>query len=42
VPAQGAEGYVLRIGRTADAATQSVTAVAEMLAAPTRCAPAKR
>ena len=30
VPAQGAEGFVLRIGRTADAATQSVTAVAEM------------
>jgi multidrug efflux pump subunit AcrA (membrane-fusion protein) len=30
VPAQGAEGYVLRIGRTADAATQSVTAIAEM------------
>lgn len=30
VPAQGAEGYVLRIGRTADAATQSVTAVAEI------------
>jgi multidrug efflux pump subunit AcrA (membrane-fusion protein) len=31
VPAQGAEGYVLRVGRTADVATQSVTAVAEML-----------
>jgi membrane fusion protein, heavy metal efflux system len=30
VPAQGAEGFVLRIGRTADATTQSVTAVAEM------------
>lgn len=30
VPAQGSEGFVLRIGRTADAATQSVTAVAEM------------
>lgn len=30
VPAQGAEGFVLRVGRTADAATQSVTAVAEM------------
>ena len=30
VPAQGAEGFVLRIGRTADTATQSVTAVAEM------------
>lgn len=30
VPAQGAEGFVLRIGRTADNTTQSVTAVAEM------------
>lgn len=30
VPAQGAEGYVLRLGRTADSATQSVTAVAEV------------
>lgn len=30
VPAQGAEGFVLRIGRTADASTQSVTAVAEI------------
>lgn len=30
VPAQGAEGYVLRVGRTADGATQSVTAVAEV------------
>lgn len=30
VPAQGAEGYVLRVGRTADQATQSVTAVAEV------------
>ncbi|WP_051212836.1 efflux RND transporter periplasmic adaptor subunit [Rubritepida flocculans] len=30
VPAQGAEGHVLRVGRTADAATQSVTAVAEV------------
>jgi len=30
VPAQGAEGTVLRIGRSVDAGTQSVTAVAEM------------
>ncbi|MBS7809903.1 efflux RND transporter periplasmic adaptor subunit [Roseococcus pinisoli] len=30
VPAQGAEGRVLRIGRSVDAATQSVVAVAEM------------
>ena len=30
VRAQGAEGYVLRVGRTADSATQSVTAVAEV------------
>lgn len=30
VPAQGAEGRVLRIGRSVDAGTQSVTAVAEM------------
>ncbi|WP_421989160.1 efflux RND transporter periplasmic adaptor subunit [Roseococcus sp.] len=30
VPAQGAEGTVLRIGRSVDASTQSVTAVAEM------------
>lgn len=30
VPAQGAEGFVLRVGRTADNATQSVTAVAEV------------
>jgi RND family efflux transporter MFP subunit len=30
VPAQGAEGFVLRVGRTADPATQSVNAVAEI------------
>jgi multidrug efflux pump subunit AcrA (membrane-fusion protein) len=30
VPAQGAEGFVLRVGRTVDAATQSVTATAEL------------
>ena len=30
VPSLGAEGFVLRIGRTADPATQSVTAVAEI------------
>ncbi len=30
VPALGAEGFVLRVGRTADAATQSVSATAEM------------
>jgi multidrug efflux pump subunit AcrA (membrane-fusion protein) len=30
LPAQGAEGRVLRVGRSADAATQSVTAVAEI------------
>ncbi len=30
VPAQGAEGFVLRVGRTVDAATQSVTATAEI------------
>jgi len=30
LPAQGAEGRVLRVGRRADAATQSVTAVAEI------------
>ncbi|WP_424810875.1 efflux RND transporter periplasmic adaptor subunit [Roseococcus sp. YIM B11640] len=30
IPAQGAEGTVLRIGRTADAPTQSVTAVAQI------------
>ncbi len=30
IPAQGAEGFVLRIGRTADAATQSLIAVAEI------------
>ena len=30
VPALGAEGFVLRIGRTADMATQSVSATAEM------------
>lgn len=30
LPAQGAEGHVLRLGRTVDAATQSVTAVAEI------------
>ncbi|HYF06047.1 MAG TPA: efflux RND transporter periplasmic adaptor subunit, partial [Acetobacteraceae bacterium] len=30
LPAQGAEGLILRIGRTADPATQSVTAVAEV------------
>jgi len=30
VPAQGAEGFVLRVGRTADPATQSVTATAEV------------
>lgn len=30
VPAQGAEGVVLRIGRSVDAGTQSVVAVAEM------------
>ncbi len=30
VPALGAEGFVLRVGRTADAATQSVLATAEM------------
>lgn len=30
VPAQGAEGFVLRVGRTADPATQSVTAIAEI------------
>jgi len=30
VPAQGAEGFVLRVGRTADQATQSVTAIAEI------------
>lgn len=30
VPAQGAEGFVLRVGRTADSTTQSVTAVAEV------------
>lgn len=31
LPAQGAEGLILRIGRTADAATQSITAVAEVI-----------
>lgn len=30
VPAQGAEGFVLRVGRTVDAATQSVSATAEI------------
>ncbi len=30
VPAQGAEGFVLRVGRSADPGTQSVTAVAEV------------
>lgn len=30
LPAQGAEGFILRVGRSADAATQSVTAVAEV------------
>lgn len=30
VPAQGAEGFVLRVGRTVDQATQSVNAVAEI------------
>ncbi len=30
VPSLGAEGFVLRVGRTADAATQSVSATAEM------------
>lgn len=32
LPAQGAEGFILRVGRSADAATQSVTAVAEIQA----------
>ncbi len=30
LPAQGAEGFILRVGRSADAATQSVIAVAEV------------
>lgn len=32
LPAQGAEGFILRVGRSADATTQSVTAVAEIQA----------